>query len=236
MRIILARLCRFYKGDRRLKEFLSSNNGLIRIALISSSPYWGDLRGALSNFPPRGIEEGFLTGGLSRGFLRGDWGGISSLVRANTLRLFLMHRHFFKTLVCFHKTFYLCKCTAECWKPYGWQLRWDTYILEGVIWTLWFWRCKNLANSNWLSKTKQRERPLRGVIIRAFPCYIYNKVAFIYASAWGFQRCSVWQSGQCESLYIVDRAQNWLHVWAKIIFCCYWLSTCYRCAFDTLVP
>ena len=36
--------------------------------------------------------------------------------------------------------------------------------------------------------------------------------AMIYTLAWGFQRCSVRLSGQCESLQDVDRAQNWLHV------------------------
>ncbi len=31
-------------------------------------------------------------------------------------------------------------------------------------------------------------------------------------SAWGFRRCSVLTDGQCEGLYSVDRAKDWLHV------------------------
>ena len=31
-------------------------------------------------------------------------------------------------------------------------------------WTLWFWRCKNFATSNCLSKTKQRGRPLGCIV------------------------------------------------------------------------
>ena len=61
MRIILARLCRFYKGDRRLKEFLSSNNGLNELHWFLPPPIGG-------------IREGlFLTSPL--GGLRRDWGG-----------------------------------------------------------------------------------------------------------------------------------------------------------------
>ena len=54
--------------------------------------------------------------------------------------------------------------------------------------------CWNLANSNYLSKTKQRERPL-GVV----SAHIIL-MCCLYTSAWGFQRCSVRQIGRCESL------------------------------------
>ena len=40
----------------------------------------------------------------------------------------------------------------------------QTYIHKRRNCTLWFWRHKNFATSNWLSKTKQRERLMRCII------------------------------------------------------------------------
>ncbi len=56
--------------------------------------------------------------------------------------------------------------------------------------------CWNLANSNYLSKTKQRERPLEVYYVMT----ITIDGIIIYTSAWGFQRCSFRQIGRCESL------------------------------------
>ena len=56
--------------------------------------------------------------------------------------------------------------------------------------------CWNLANSNCLSKTKQRERPLGCITL--CPSFIGGTI--IYTSSWGFQRCSFRQIGRCESL------------------------------------
>ena len=39
----------------------------------------------------------------------------------------------------------------------------------------------------------------------------------IYSSAWGFQRCSFRLTGQCESLSIVERASDWLHVFLYVL-------------------
>lgn len=72
-----------------------------------------------------------------------------------------------------------------------------------VFWTLWLWRSKNLARSNSLSKTKQRERPLGCLYTSPLTLLIEGAVRvvdLIYSSAWGFRRCSFRQTGQCESL------------------------------------
>lgn len=37
-------------------------------------------------------------------------------------------------------------------------------------------------------------------------------VNYITTLAWGFQRCSFRLTGQCESLYCVERVTDWLHV------------------------
>jgi hypothetical protein len=46
---------------------------------------------------------------------------------------------------------------------------------------------------------------------------VYRVQIIIYTSAWGFRRCSVLTDGQCEGLYIVDRAKDWLHVFYCIM-------------------
>lgn len=43
-------------------------------------------------------------------------------------------------------------------------------------------------------------------------CIIRERVDYIQTSAWGFRRCSFRQTGQCESLYSVERVTDWLHV------------------------
>ena len=42
--------------------------------------------------------------------------------------------------------------------------------------------------------------------------FVTLRVSYIHALTWGFQRCSFRQLGQCESLRIVERATDWLHV------------------------
>ena len=80
-----------------------------------------------------------------------------------------------------------------CRKPEGQRLGGHVYIKRRNC-TLWFWRRKNFATSNWLSKTKQRERLMR--------CILYSRIGFgrfcrfvaerancIFTLAWGFRRC-----------------------------------------------
>ena len=104
---------------------------------------------------------------------------------------------------------------------------WGTYTYKRRNCTLWFWRSKNLASSNRLSKTKQRERSM-GCLYTALICLLGKGMLYI-SSAWGFQRCSFRQSGQCEGLYTVERAtrpaprflclyvlmKNWWEDWLK---------------------
>lgn len=56
-----------------------------------------------------------------------------------------------------------------CRKPEGQRLGGHVYIKRRNC-TLWFWRRKNFATSNWLSKTKQRERLMR--------CILYSRIGF----------------------------------------------------------
>ena len=70
---------------------------------------------------------------------------------------------------------------------------------------------EELRNLYGLSKTKQRERPMRCVIYtfsKGIDTYRGQTLRdyYILTSAWGFQRCSFRQSGQCEGLSIVERA------------------------------
>ena len=74
-----------------------------------------------------------------------------------------------------------------------------------------------LRNFSCLSRTKQRERPLGCIIysrhcLQAILSFVGNMAYYIFASAWGFRRCSFRQTGQCEGLHIVERASGWLHV------------------------
>ena len=72
-----------------------------------------------------------------------------------------------------------------------------------------------------LSKTKQRGRPMRVYYIHSFRSLFWRYLPIdewlgLYIHiAWGFQRCSFRQSGQCEGLSIVERVTDWLH----ILFC-----------------
>ena len=54
---------------------------------------------------------------------------------------------------------YICTVIAFAESPLGGMRAWHIHI-KRRNWTLWFWRCKNFATSNGLSKTKQRGRPL----------------------------------------------------------------------------
>ena len=45
---------------------------------------------------------------------------------------------------------------------------------------------------------------------------------YIFTSAWGFQRCSFRQSGQCEGLYTVERVTDWLHVFCMCTYTFIW--------------
>ena len=113
---------------------------------------------------------------------------------------------------------YICTVIAFAESPLGGTRAWHIHI-KRRNWTLWFWRCKNFATSNGLSKTKQRERPLGCLYTARIGLGVnHHGLAgwYIYSSAWGFQRCSFRQSGQCEGLYSVERASDWLHV-----FCVY---------------
>ena len=86
-------------------------------------------------------------------------------------------------------------------------------LWKGVYLALWFWRCKNFANSNQFVKNKATVDATGYVscVSRCYTCAA-RKVAdgmaiwsYRYISAWGL-RCSFRQTGQCEGLYIVRRA------------------------------
>ena len=76
---------------------------------------------------------------------------------------------------------------------------------------------RELRNFNCLSRTRQWGR-LTGCIIysplwlRTYLCSLVGRVNYILTSAWGFRHCSFRQTGQCEGLRIVERAEDWLHV------------------------
>ena len=49
------------------------------------------------------------------------------------------------------------------------------------------------------------------------PCDVYIHLLYTHL-AWGFQRCSFRQSGQCEGLNRWNGHQNWLHVFISVVF------------------
>ena len=66
-----------------------------------------------------------------------------------------------------------------------------------------------------MSRTKQRERLMGMLLYTAL--YGFGRIcvwslesSYIYASAWGFQRCSFRHTGQCEGLLNVERVTDWL--------------------------
>ena len=88
-------------------------------------------------------------------------------------------------------------------------------LLDALVLTV-----EELRKLIWLSKTKQRERP-KGVVLY-YTCIIIPLWwcgSSIYASAWGFRRCSFRQSGQCEGLSTVERvtelAPRFVHICNK---------------------
>ena len=90
-------------------------------------------------------------------------------------------------------------------------LRRDTYILKAFSGRFGF-DILRISQIHLFVKSKATGTPLGGVvslhIVIDVSSYIHRRGAFSVAR---FRL-----SGQCESLYIVDRAQNWLHV-----FCVY---------------
>ena len=77
--------------------------------------------------------------------------------------------------------------------PDGQRLGRHTYGIRRNC-TLWFWRHKNFATSNWLSKTKQRERLMWCIIysphwLRAILSFVVIRAFYILTLAWGFRRC-----------------------------------------------
>ena len=101
--------------------------------------------------------------------------------------------------------------------PRGWGGEAD-YIHIRRNCTLWFWQCKNFANSNCSSKTKQRER-LMGCMIIYYPrwlrtifSFIAKRVAYIYVhwrGAFGVARFDL--SGNARAFLSWNEWQNWLH-------------------------
>ena len=55
-------------------------------------------------------------------------------------------------------------------------------------------------------------------------------------SAWGFQRCSFRQAGQCESPDTWNEWQDWLHAWTRTTIVILWLSTLIFYRFNILIP
>ena len=79
--------------------------------------------------------------------------------------------------------------------PDGQRLGRHTYGIRRNC-TLWFWRHKNFATSNWLSKTKQRERLMWCIIysphwLRTILSFVVIRAFYILTLAWGFRRCTL---------------------------------------------
>ena len=82
----------------------------------------------------------------------------------------------------------------------------QTYIHIRRNCTLWFWQCKNFANSQLLVKNKATERLMRCIIysphwLRTILLFVVKSAFYILTLAWGFRRCSFRLAGQCEGLY-----------------------------------
>ena len=52
--------------------------------------------------------------------------------------------------------------------------------------------------------------------LRTYLRSLVGRMNYILTSAWGFRHCSFRQTGQCESLYYVERAAGWLHVFVFV--------------------
>ena len=92
------------------------------------------------------------------------------------------------------------------------------HIHKRRYWTLWFWRYKNLASSSVSQKQSNGNAP-RVFYMHSHYCILparCKKANYIQTSAWGFRRCSFRLTGQCESLYSVERVTDWLHVFLCI--------------------
>ena len=110
------------------------------------------------------------------------------------------------TLSCKSLTFAMSILIPKAPMGRGWV---DIYIIRRNC-TLWFWQCKNFANSQLLVKNKATGTPHGVYCIQPLlvsdgctvRCHWGN---YILTSTWGFRRCSFRLAGQCEGLYTVGR-------------------------------
>ena len=112
--------------------------------------------------------------------------------------------------------------------PDGQRLGRHIYIIRRNC-TLWFWRHKNFATSNWLSKTKQRERLMRCIVysphwlqsvlwLLSIWCtiYLHRRGAFGVArfdnqgNAKAFMAWNEWQTGS-TFLFVYQYTEEYEH-------------------------
>ena len=119
---------------------------------------------------------------------------------------FIAQRKFF-----LKQKYYLCNVYTHTESPYGGRGRADIYTYLRRNCTLWFWQCKNFANSQLLVKNKATGTPhgmycIQPSLASDIFSPIANRGRIIYLHhTWGFRRCSFRLAGQCEGLYTVER-------------------------------
>ena len=116
------------------------------------------------------------------------------------------------------------------------------HIEKGVFWTLWFWQPMNFATSKLFVKNKATGTPLDRcmLICASLMTYSHNCTqlsvrVIAYIPLVGLSALLVSTNrAMRRPIGCGTSNRSWLHAWARITFCCYWLSTCCRCAFDAL--
>ena len=112
------------------------------------------------------------------------------------------------------------------------------HIHKRRYWTLWFWRYKNLASSSVSQKQGNGNAP-RVFYMHSLYCILSvrcKRANYIQTSAWGFRRCSFRLTGQCESLYSVERVTDWLHALNLKYSLSFWLSNYVSTILCDLIP
>ena len=115
---------------------------------------------------------------------------------------------FYFNLMGFGKEMLYLRCLCLCWKPLTGRA-WGRYIyIKGVTVRFGFDAIRTSQTLR-IVKDKATGTPYGMYII--YPCRCMAETPWlagdcIFTSAWGFQRCSFRQSGQCEGLNSVERA------------------------------
>lgn len=101
------------------------------------------------------------------------------------------------------------------WAKVGW-----TYIHKGVTVRFGFDAIRTSQLPNVCQEQSNGDAPwdvsyIQSLLAHSILQWV-NRWYYILTSAWGFQRCSFRQTGQCEGLNSVERATDWLRA-----FCIY---------------